>query len=94
MIENIKCAVGGDVNISIQLKFRFISYNARNMLIQNIAILKFFLHCILLSSMFEILLDILMFINIHLGGKNNSSPIAHFRFSKKKKNGNVVRIFI
>ena len=45
--------------------------------IQNIVILKFFLHCILLSLMFEILLNHNWYLNLQLDGNINSVLIAH-----------------
>ena len=54
-------------------------------MIQNIAIFKFFLHCILLSLMFEIPFKHNWYLNIHPDRKNNSPPIVHLRLSKDVK---------
>ena len=51
-LENLKCTIGGELILLSNKRFRFRLYNARNKLIRNITIFKFFLHCILLSLMF------------------------------------------
>ena len=55
--EYLKCAMGGELIFLSNWIFRLWSYNTRHNLFQNITISKFFLHCILLSLMFEILLE-------------------------------------
>ena len=79
-------------------RFRFGSYNTRNNSFQNIAVFQFFLHCFLLSLLFEILLEFNRYLNLQMNRNINSLPIAHFRFvnvvlrkEKSKKERNVVR---
>ena len=97
--ENLKSAIGGEFLFLSNWRFRFGSYNTRDKFIQNIAIFKFCLHCILFSLMFEILLEY----NCYLYHQLNRNTILHrshildFQMlswekrNQRKKNGNVVR---
>ena len=54
---NLKCSIGDEFKFLSNCRFRFGLYNTWNRFIQNIAFFKFFLHCILFSLMFVIVLE-------------------------------------
>ena len=77
---NLKCAIGGEFKFLSNCRFRFGLYNAWNKFTQILHFLKFFLHCILFSLMFMIVLEHNWYLNLQMDRNMNSPPIAHFRF--------------